>query len=405
MPTPQPARWTTSPPAAWPAAPADLTVSALGEIEACPRRWALNAAAYPDLWASRGYPPRLHPSSLAGSLVHSVLETVTRELVQAGCPTVQDASAVRVLQSLGGFSKIIAASITQLSERLAQNPRTAPHIEQITRTLRAQVGELRVRVQMMLSRRQLPPSQGPRTTTGGVPRSRTALTVGAYCELELRAPSIRWKGKADLLTLTPSICELTDFKTGDRSGQHGFQLVTYALLWSLDDELNPSKRLVDRLVLVYSDGDVATAGPSAQALDAFEQELVQRSENARLSLAQLPPPARPGADTCRFCGVRQLCDSYWRTAELFVVDAEKRFGDVELTVSGRHGPASWDVVIESGAARTNGLMRTAIGTEFAPGDRIRVLDAAIKLPDAESGEPVVVTIGAASEMFHVQDTR
>ncbi len=401
MPTSQPARWTASPPAAWPAAPVDLTVSALGEIEACPRRWALSAASYPDLWASRGYPPRVHPSSLAGSLVHMVLETVTRELVQAGCPTVQDASSVRVLQSLGGFSKIIAASITQLMERLGRNPRVAPHMDQIARTLRAQAGELRVRVQMMLSRRQLPPSQGPRVPESDTPRTRMALTVGAYCELELRAPSIRWKGKADLLTLTPSLCELTDFKTGERSKNHDFQLITYSLLWSLDAELNPSKRLVDRLVLVYSDGDVAIPGPTGHALDEFERQLVQRSEGARLSLTQLPPPARPGTETCRFCGVRQLCDSYWQTGELFAMEAERRFGDVEATVLSRHGPASWDIIIESVASKPIGLLRTAMGTEFAPGERIRILDAAIKLPDGDSDEPVVLTIGAISEVFEV----
>ncbi|MEK6701640.1 MAG: PD-(D/E)XK nuclease family protein [Planctomycetota bacterium] len=403
MPNSRPARWTTSPPAAWPTAPVDLTVSALGEIEACPRRWALNAASYPDLWASRGYPPRVRSRSLAGSLVHTVLETVTRELVQAGCPTVQDASAIGVLQALGGFSKIIAASITQMIERLALNPRTAPHIDQIARTLRAQTGELRVRVQMMLSRRQLPPSQGPRAPGSSTLRARTALAVGAYCELELRAPSIHWKGKADLLTLTPSLCELTDFKTGERSENHDFQLVTYALLWSLDSELNPSKRLVDRLVLVYSDGDVATPAPTGQVLDEFERQLVERSERARLSLTQLPPPARPGTETCRYCGVRQLCDEYWQSADMLIVDSEKRFGDVEATLSKRHGPTSWDIVIESVASRPNGLLRTAVGVVFKPGDRVRLLDAALKLPDAESGEPIVITLGALSEVFSVED--
>lgn len=403
MPTSQPIRWTTSPPEEWPPAPADLTVSTLGEIEACPRRWALSSASYPELWASRGYPPRVHAGALAGSVVHAVLEAVTKELVRAGCPTVQDASAVRVLQILGGFTKIIAASITQLIERLSLNPRAAPHIEQITRTLRAQAGELRVRVQTMLSRRHLPPSQGPRASEAVISRGRTALPFGAFCELELRAPSIRWKGTADLLTLTPSLCELTDFKTGERREHHDFQLVTYALLWSRDNELNPSKRLVDRLVLVYSGGDVARPAPTQPALDEFERQLVQRSDTARLSLQQLPPPARPGAETCRYCGVRQLCDVYWQSADLVVLDAQKRFGDVEATVSRRNGPMSWHIVIENMASRPAGLLRTAVGTEFTPGDRVRLLDAAIKLPDTESGEPIVVTLGALSEAFRVAD--
>jgi len=37
----QRALWTTVAPATWPRPPADMTVSTLNEIEACPRRWAL----------------------------------------------------------------------------------------------------------------------------------------------------------------------------------------------------------------------------------------------------------------------------------------------------------------------------------------------------------------------------
>ena len=79
--------WTATLPSAWPNAPAEMTVTALAEIEACPRRWALGAAPYPDLWSGRGYPPRVQLSALAGTVVHRALEAITRELVRAGCPT------------------------------------------------------------------------------------------------------------------------------------------------------------------------------------------------------------------------------------------------------------------------------------------------------------------------------
>src|SRR6185312_12568017 len=88
--------WNTRLPVAWPDPPTELTFSALKEIEACPRRWALASANYPDLWEDYGYPPRVQLQALFGTVVHAVLETVTRELVGAGCSSVHDASAVEV---------------------------------------------------------------------------------------------------------------------------------------------------------------------------------------------------------------------------------------------------------------------------------------------------------------------
>src|SRR5215470_12895945 len=90
--------WTTVAPSAWPAPPKEMTVSALSEIEACPRRWALASAEYHDLWAGRGYPPKPALSSLAGSVVHFAIETITKAFVQAGCASVQDACAVQAMQ-------------------------------------------------------------------------------------------------------------------------------------------------------------------------------------------------------------------------------------------------------------------------------------------------------------------
>lgn len=401
MPNTQQARWTTSLPATWPEAPTDLTVSALKEIEACPRRWALSAASYPELWDGRGYPPRVHPSALSGSLVHAILETITKELVHAECPSIQDSSATAVLRKLGGLSSIIATSTARLIDRLMSNPRAAGQIEQIERTLRAQAAEVRFKVQTMLNRRQLPLNARSRATGNETARARAPLGFGVYCELELRAPLINWKGKADLLSFTPSLCELTDFKTGEHSDSHRFQLITYALIWSRDSDLNPSKRHVDRLVLAYPDGDVALPPPSASELDTLERELVQRSIAARDALAQLPPEARPAVETCRSCGVRQLCSSYW---ELPALDPGKLFGDVEATIARRHGPTSWDIVVENVPDRPKGLLRTGPGVDFALGERIRILDAAARKPQEGTADPIVVTIGSHSEIFTVAAT-
>lgn len=360
-------------------------------------------AAYPELWGERGYPPRVHLKALAGSVVHAVLETVTRELARAGCPSVHDASAVTVLQNLGGLSKVVGQAIDRLMDRLAANPRSNRVRDHIARTLRAQVSELRSRAQTMLCRRHLPRSATRPAPTRG-PRFRGPLSSGVHCEIELRAPQLQWKGKADLLALAPDDCELTDFKTGEPTVEHQFQLRTYALLWNRDGELNPSHRLASRLLLAYPSGDIEVPAPTADELDELERQVTVRGAAARQAVLALPPEAKPDAERCRYCAVRHLCDAYWRDETRRTMAAQigqQPFGDIEATIVGRHGLSSWDIAIPEHAGNPQaqrGLLRTNVEFEFRAGDRLRILDAAIVDP-GEEGKPPVITLGVQSEVF------
>lgn len=395
--------WDVNGPVVWPDAPTEMTVSTLIDIEGCPRRWALSTAAYPELWAERGYPPRLQLKALAGSVVHLSLETVMKALTRAGCPSVQDASAIAVLQSLNGLTAVINQSINRLLERLADNPR-AWHLQDYAgRSLRSQAPELRARVQTMLCQRHLPSSLNPAPLHGGRPRSRSRLANGVYCELELRASSFHWKGKADLLALSDLDCEITDFKTGEPSDEHHFQIRTYALLWSRDTELNPDRRRVSRLILAYPSGDKPVPSPDDAELDELEQHVAARGAAARDSVSQRPPAAQPEMQLCRYCGVRQLCDTYWLpdTQRALAAQAGSQpFGDIEVRILDRHGPSSWDIsarVPGKALEPVRGLLRTNGETEFRSGDRLRILDAAFSGLD-DNGPPVV-TLGVLSEVY------
>src|SRR5437773_9728793 len=110
-------------PVNWPAAPDEITFSSLGVIEACPRQWALQAADYPDIWEGRGYPPKIFVKGLTGTIAHSVVEMLTREFVAAGCGSIDEPSAVHVMRSLGGYTKLITQSIEATAASCRQNPR------------------------------------------------------------------------------------------------------------------------------------------------------------------------------------------------------------------------------------------------------------------------------------------
>jgi len=398
--------WTTDIPAAWPSAPADMTVTTLVDMEGCPRRWAMSAAEYPALWQGRGYPPPLNSQALAGTVVHMALETVSRALVQAGCQSVQDPCAPQVMGTLGGYTKVVSDCIELVLSRLATNPRAAPLLEGAGRALRTRVPDFRMRLQTILCRTRLPnraTSSGPTYEA----RTRRPLPFGSFSEIEFRAPALGWKGKADLLLLTEAACEIIDFKTGAHDEKHRFQLEVYALLWSRDRDLNPTGRLANRLVLRYEAGDLEVPAPTATYLDELERTVVARRAAAHLAVSSRPPEARPHPDTCRYCGVRQLCDRYWVPKTLEDVagsSANRDFGDLEVLVSGRHGPSSWDAVFTLGAGFHPGkhaLVRTRGNHVFRSGYRLRILNASIAMDIDDDASPVAVTLSSQSEVFVV----
>lgn len=408
MSTNEKTHWRVVTPATWPPAPTEMSVSTHAEISECPRRWALSAADYPELWSGRGYPPKLQVAALAGSVVHLALEIITKQLTRAGVPSLGDPAAPQVLKALGGYTHVVEDCVERILRRYVDNPRAGALMEHAQRTLRGQIPTLRARVQSMLSRVRLlgstPSAPVASTPKSGGPPPRLPLVNGTYPEVEVRAKSIGWKGKVDLLVLDDDACEITDFKTGAADEAHKFQVRAYAVMWRLDNELNPSGRVVDRLVLAYESEDVDVAPPSTSEFDDLARDLLARRQAAEGALAARPPSARPNTDSCRCCGVRQLCDAYWASATQVVSD-DGRFGDIEMKIVGRHGPTSWDAVVLRARdlpAKTTALLRLHQTGEFKLGTRVRVLDGAFARDPEDAAAPVIVTLSALSEAYRVE---
>jgi CRISPR/Cas system-associated exonuclease Cas4 (RecB family) len=381
-----------------------MSVTAYEEINACPRQWALSRAAYSDVWQGQGYPPRLQVHAVKGSAVHLAVEIITKKLILAGCPSVRDPQATNVLKDLGGYTKIITDCIQRVLKRFADNPRSTRLRDRAERTLRGETPDLRIRVQSILARLSLPILQSSLERGGAVAaKRRLPLLVGAYPEIELRAPRIGWKGKVDLLVIKDEACDITDFKTGAADGAHEFQVQIYALLWSLDDELNPTHRRATRLVLAYSTGDVEVLAPSEEQLKILEKDLLDGRKNTEAALAMQPPEARPTLENCRYCGVRQLCDEYWSPDNWSNRAGEEAFKDAQVRILRRHGPTSFDAVLESadGRAGKPALLRLQESYHLEPGRRFRILDAGIAVDAEDATQPVILTLALFSEIYEV----
>jgi len=304
--------WHAVGPKEWPTPPATMSFSKLFEIEACPRRWALSSARYPEIWGGLGYPEKFRLSTNIGRIVHLALKRITEALAGVGCVSLKDPSAIAVLKDLGGYTKIINECIQSILVRFQNNPRVSKKEEMIAQAIGSKAAEIRERVQIILSKMQLVPKHEGQTSKALGDKRRSPLGFGSCPEVYLSDDKLGWAGVADLINISKSECEIVDFKTGEPHNEHPFQLHVYSLLWALDAEINPNARLANRLTLFYPSGQVDVPVPTREQLLELRQDLSRRTSSAVSSVQNEPPEARLGVDVCCNCDVRHLCEDYWQ---------------------------------------------------------------------------------------------
>ncbi len=299
--------WRVVTPSVWPEAPRWMSFSTLLELEACPRRWALKAAQYPEVWEHTGYPSVPQSAALEGVVVHSAIERIASALAERGCASLRDESAIETLMELGGYTGIVGECIGRALRQYQGNPRAESVLETVRRGLATHLPELRSRVQRQVSRIRpaVRVSRPISTTIQPERQTRSQIHDGYHVEVEVRVPELAWHGFVDLLALSKDFCEIRDFKTGAMKDAHEFQLRIYAFLWARDHELNPSGRRADKLVLSYNDRDVEVSAPSTEALHSVGEEIRTRTGKASLQFSYM----RRRPDRTRRTVLIALCDT------------------------------------------------------------------------------------------------
>ena len=390
-----------------PVPPAYWSYSSLKEVGACPRRYALARASYPDLWDRRGYPLLPSTPALFGDVVHGALEVVVRALAEAGVESPQADEATVVLRNLGGLTAVVEEVADAQLTPLEHNPRLDPdRRRRIARELRAQTPDARVQVQAYLSRTVFVASPASRAATKtssdakGKGRMRRALGEGSHAEAVLVSDELRLLGRVDLLTISGEAVDIIDYKTGAEAPGHQEQLRLYALLWDEDRQSNPERLAVASLTAAYRDRDVAALVPSSADFQTLRESVSAQIGRADAELQSGGPTPLPRAENCERCAVRHLCAAYWEgTARKLTEVSDGDWFDYEGKIGKQNGQRSWWIADpESGIDQL--LLRTTSPTPpFAPGDHVRLLGLRYEL-DPESSAPVA-TLTSSPEVFHV----
>jgi hypothetical protein len=212
-----------------------------------------------------------------------------------------------------------------------------------------------------------------------------------------------------LVEVTSSHVTITEFKTAVHSEHHAEQLQTYAVLWRLDERLNPAGRPVDRLVLSYPGKTLTVSPPDAPLTESLETQLLAKADEARAACTHNSPAAKLGKDTCPFCPVRQLCEEYWDAgATVPGGSAQDQVTDCELLITGANGNRSWRArLLRIAGSGTPALQQncvlyendTVTGAPLAAGGHYRVLNCRLQTEDAGTEMAIAAGLTSSSEVF------
>jgi hypothetical protein len=391
-----------------PGPPPLWSFSSLREAGACPRRYSLTRAAYPDLWDRRGYPRVPALAALFGDVIHDALDTIVKALVAADCQFVQSPGAVDVLRQLGGYTAVIERAVDARLASLPGNPRVSDDLRQrIQRGLRGRVADARVQVQAYISNTIIIPAEkakgaGTPAPDGALGASmsggRVAVCPGSHAEIMLTAPKLRLTGRVDLLRVTSAGAHITDYKTGSEKPLHAEQLWLYALLWDLDRNANPGRLPVASLTAAYPGHDVAIPVPDEPALRDHEKQIAATIDEADAELTAAVPRAIPSAENCTHCDVRHLCDDYWSSVAPDPSSLpDETWFDCQGVVGTANGPRSWWLHIDGPGHVKLLVQAPETGPELYPGRHVRILGLRI---DADPDSNVIVaSMNASTEVF------
>lgn len=388
----------------WPKTPMRWSYSSLKEIEACPSRWMLTRADYPDIWDRHGYPILPMAPAVFGTVVHRVVERLSREFACAGITSPGTSEVVDILGPLGGWRVIVRDAIESELARLGSNPRvSAERVDRLRDELVRREPETIDQVKVFLGRGAFPSTTAVETSPGtdapvaGGLVPRRPAERGAHVELEVVAAELRMTGRIDLLIIHDAEVDIIDFKTGTENDDHNEQIRLYALLWYLDTQVNPGRKLATDLHVVYPARELAVREPDHEELQSLERATAVRVRAADIVTQHPPPTANPTENNCRYCSVKHLCDPYWSTLTPDVggVTTEQWF-DFEGRILRQNGSKSWfaETLSEPPAEVLVRTVESNIG--FQVGRRVRLLGVR-RSRDPDDPDRLVISMVGTSE--------
>jgi CRISPR/Cas system-associated exonuclease Cas4 (RecB family) len=348
--------WRVTEPTDQARAPEWMSFHVFKEAQRCPLSIALQRSSYRQLWSSPGYPTRPTAAAISGIIVHEAAEFLLKQFALAGVTTLMQPQAMKVLKELGGFTKVVEKFLADFLARENENPRFEQFRDDLVRTLRLKLPQMRATLQAILVSHVWAPvnseSANSREMTSKLgrkkPTQRASLGSGTFVEIDLQDALAKWRGRVDILDVDESGCAITDLKSGVASDEHKEQLIVYAMLWNEDLDRNPAHLPIKSLQIVYGSGTIGIEVPNTSQMQKFRKYLIDSSELVRSALNASSVSANPSKENCRHCPVKLLCQPYWQS--LPSVSSDDPLSNNQVTLIEARGDRAWLGIVTASAA-------------------------------------------------------
>jgi len=326
-----------------------MSFTTINEIETCPQKWLLQNSNYPNTWDHKGYPKSITISRLEGEILHVALKKITTLFIENKCENIYDEKAVFILRKEGGYNKIISDCVKDVLAQYKGNPRYEIKREPYLKLIKQKIPEIKrllnnymFRFLFLANNRKVSGCNWTKDKRN----NRNPLGYGVYSELEVKSKGIKWRGRIDLLELSPEVCAIVDYKTGAYSPKHEEQIKIYSMLWYEDEDLNPSKNVANKLVLAYAENNTEIAAPDESELMNIKVKIKNRTNEVIERLKNVHGKVSPSVDKCAHCDVRHLCNDYWYWQNTEEAEDRKVY-DVQAKIIREESIGTWLGIVES----------------------------------------------------------
>lgn len=301
----------------WPEPPEVYSYSSIKNIESCLLKWQLENATYGSY---EKFPQRPNPKTIEGNIIHQCLEKLFKQLAFIGSPPIGSNEFKSVLNELN-LQKIITNKIEKHNNLVEEHPRGSGFIIKTSPQI------LLNKVIRLFRTEYIPTSIRPSNNNSPV---NNYSNSGQLSEKNVSHPDIPFKGIIDLVKFTNEGTILVDFKTGREIEEHLEQLTYYALLWWRE-----TGKLPLRVEVRYLN--------SMKSLEIFESNLQSFENKLKENIIFLnsklktKPAMESLGEQCKYCQVKQFCNSYWNKIPILDIsqeNANKTF-EGEIIISGK----------------------------------------------------------------------
>jgi len=288
--------------------PNKLSPSTYLKIKNCPRQWSYENSEFIN-FQNKKYPPQVFLQSLIGNSIHKTIEDLIHIMKNLQCNRINDENWNKVKKNIKSIKELFKKKSQKEILKSLNNPRNRRTKDDYEIYLEDNIQNILFKIKKLIAKIYLDNSEiNSKKSSKNLDFE---LSKANLSEFEISSNKLNFFGYVDFFKINEKDVEIYDFKTGIEKDNDEEQILLYSLIWKFDEIHNPSSRNTTKLTLIYNDKNKEISPPDDEEIKRRTEKLITDVSELKNVFNDNPIEAKPSWDNCKWCNVKQLCDSYW----------------------------------------------------------------------------------------------